>query len=458
MPVAAGNALGGRALLYYLVPYSAMSIGAFAVIAVRERELNAPVTLDGMAGFGWERPFLGGSMALFMFGFIGLPPTGIFLGKFYAFSAVIERGWAWLAIVGVVSTAVSVYYYAGVIRAMYMQPRELAVAAAGGSPPPRPAARRRGRRVRPRRRRQLRFRRPAARHRPSDAVASLSFPVRLVPRRVVVLGAGVTGEAFLAALAKLEPETEITIVEHELVGGECSYWACIPSKTLLRPLEVVHRARLAPGVEARPITEVDLAGPLRLARLHGREGRHEPGRVGREAGRQARARARRGQLSPASSPSVRRSCPTTRSSSRRARCRSSRRSKGLESVAALDEPRRDERERGAREPRRRRRRRRRLRAGAALRAPGREGDARAGRTAACSRGSTRRSTAILADRLQEEGVDDPLRREGDPRRGRRRRALPPGARRRATRSRRSASSSPPAAGRTSRASGSRTST
>ncbi|MGH3044634.1 MAG: NADH-quinone oxidoreductase subunit N [Gaiellaceae bacterium] len=135
MPVAAGNALGGRALLYYLVPYSAMSIGAFAVVAVRERELNAPVTLDGMAGFGWERPFLGGSMALFMFGFIGLPPTGIFLGKFYAFSAVIDRGWTWLAIVGVVATALSVYYYAGVIRAMFMQPRELAVAAAGGSPP-----------------------------------------------------------------------------------------------------------------------------------------------------------------------------------------------------------------------------------------------------------------------------------------------------------------------------------
>jgi NADH-quinone oxidoreductase subunit N len=136
MPVAAGNALGGRALLYYLVPYSAMSIGAFAVVAVRERELNAPVTLDGFAGFGWERPFLGGSMALFMFGFIGLPPAGIFLGKFYAFSAVVDRGWEWLAIVGVVFTAVSVYYYAGVIRAMYMQPRELTVAAAGGSPPP----------------------------------------------------------------------------------------------------------------------------------------------------------------------------------------------------------------------------------------------------------------------------------------------------------------------------------
>ena len=79
-----------------------------------------------------------------------------------------------------------------------------------------------------------------------------------MPRRVVVLGAGSTGEAFLAALAKLEPKTEITVVENELVGGECSYWACIPSKTLLRPLEVVHRARLAPGAD-KAVSEVDLA-------------------------------------------------------------------------------------------------------------------------------------------------------------------------------------------------------
>ena len=74
-------------------------------------------------------------MAFFMFGFIGFPPAGIFLGKFYAFGAVIDRGWGWLAIVGGIATVVSVYYYLNVVRAMYMQPRELAVVAAGGSPP-----------------------------------------------------------------------------------------------------------------------------------------------------------------------------------------------------------------------------------------------------------------------------------------------------------------------------------
>jgi NADH-quinone oxidoreductase subunit N len=74
-------------------------------------------------------------MAVFMFGFIGLPPAGLFLGKFYVFAAAYERGWTWLVIVGVAATVVSIYYYLGVVRAMFMQPPELRTAPAGGSPP-----------------------------------------------------------------------------------------------------------------------------------------------------------------------------------------------------------------------------------------------------------------------------------------------------------------------------------
>ncbi|TMJ96407.1 MAG: NAD(P)/FAD-dependent oxidoreductase [Actinobacteria bacterium] len=73
---------------------------------------------------------------------------------------------------------------------------------------------------------------------------------------VVVLGGGVTGGAFVAALRRLDEDVPITLVERELVGGECSYWACIPSKTMLRPLEVAQRARVTPGA-----AEV-LAGPI----------------------------------------------------------------------------------------------------------------------------------------------------------------------------------------------------
>jgi NADH-quinone oxidoreductase subunit N len=135
MPVAAGNELGGRALVFYLIPYAAMSIGAFAVVAARERELGRGVDVEDLAGLGWERPLHGAAMATFALGFIGLPPTGLFVGKFYAFSALYERGWIWLMVVGAVFTAVSVYYYVGILRAMYMRGPRLTVAPAGGSPP-----------------------------------------------------------------------------------------------------------------------------------------------------------------------------------------------------------------------------------------------------------------------------------------------------------------------------------
>jgi NADH-quinone oxidoreductase subunit N len=134
--VAAANALGGRALMYYLIPYAAMSLGSFAVVAARERELGVPVTLQNLAGFGWERPFLGVSMWVFMLGFLGFPLTGGFIGKFYVFAAAYDRGWWWLIVAGVIATMISAYYYLGIVRAMYFRDAaELQLAPAGGSPP-----------------------------------------------------------------------------------------------------------------------------------------------------------------------------------------------------------------------------------------------------------------------------------------------------------------------------------
>jgi NADH-quinone oxidoreductase subunit N len=136
IPVATANELGAKALVYYLIPYCAMSLGAFGVIAARERELGVPVTLDNLAGLGWERPVLGVAMATFMLGFLGFPPTGGFVGKFYAFSAAYEHGWWWLILVGVAGTMVSAAYYLAVVRAMFMrESSELQLAPAGGAPP-----------------------------------------------------------------------------------------------------------------------------------------------------------------------------------------------------------------------------------------------------------------------------------------------------------------------------------
>ncbi len=134
--VAAASERGTEALLYYLVPYSAMSVGAFAVVAARERELAAPVTLEGLAGLGWERPFYGVALWIFMLGMAGFPLTGGFFGKLFVFSAAYEVGDWWLVLVGVAATALSLAYYLNIVRWLYMRSgAELRLAPVGGSPP-----------------------------------------------------------------------------------------------------------------------------------------------------------------------------------------------------------------------------------------------------------------------------------------------------------------------------------
>jgi pyruvate/2-oxoglutarate dehydrogenase complex dihydrolipoamide dehydrogenase (E3) component len=81
-------------------------------------------------------------------------------------------------------------------------------------------------------------------------------------KRVVVLGAGSAGEHFVGALRAIDADVEITIVERDLAGGECSYYACLPTKTLLRPTEVLAAARIAPGA-AEAIT-----GQIDIERVH----------------------------------------------------------------------------------------------------------------------------------------------------------------------------------------------
>jgi NADH-quinone oxidoreductase subunit N len=134
--ISAASDRGGEALLYYLVPYSAMSIGGFAVVATRERELARPVTLESLAGLGWERPLYGAALWVFMLGMAGFPLTGGLFGKLFVFSAAYDSGDWWLVLVGVMATAVSLAYYLNVVRCLYMRSGvELRVAPAGGSPP-----------------------------------------------------------------------------------------------------------------------------------------------------------------------------------------------------------------------------------------------------------------------------------------------------------------------------------
>jgi NADH-quinone oxidoreductase subunit N len=134
--ISAASERGAEALLYYLVPYSAMSVGAFAVVAARERELARAVTLESLAGLGWERPLYGAALWVFMLGMAGFPLTGGFFGKLFVFSAAYEAGEWWLVLVGVLATALSLAYYLNVVRWLYMRSAvELRLAPLGGSPP-----------------------------------------------------------------------------------------------------------------------------------------------------------------------------------------------------------------------------------------------------------------------------------------------------------------------------------
>ncbi len=98
-------------------------------------------------------------------------------------------------------------------------------------------------------------------------------------RRVVVLGAGSSGEHFVGALRGLDPEAEITVVERGLAGGDCSYYACLPTKTLLRPTEVVTAARIAPGAAEAVVGDIDV-GRVRWWRDQVTEGRDDSWHVG----------------------------------------------------------------------------------------------------------------------------------------------------------------------------------
>jgi NADH-quinone oxidoreductase subunit N len=111
---------GGGALLFYLAVYAVTNLGAFGVVIALGRRGEPNEDLDDWAGVGFRHPVLGLSMAVFMLSLAGFPPTAGFAGKLYLFSAAIESGHVGLAVVGVLNSLVSVYYYLGVLVQMYM--------------------------------------------------------------------------------------------------------------------------------------------------------------------------------------------------------------------------------------------------------------------------------------------------------------------------------------------------
>jgi NADH-quinone oxidoreductase subunit N len=118
--VVAANDSGYGAVLYYALVYSLMNIGAFGVIALLEQH-RAFTRASDYAGLFKEKPLLAGVMALFMLSLTGIPPFAGFIGKYKLFAAAVESGLSWLAVVGVLASAVSAYYYLRVVIFMFMR-------------------------------------------------------------------------------------------------------------------------------------------------------------------------------------------------------------------------------------------------------------------------------------------------------------------------------------------------
>ena len=117
--VAADSELGTRALLYYLAVYALMNLGAFALVAIREREIGRPVLIDDFRGYGYRRPMLSIAMVVFMLSLAGLPPAGGFIGKLSICSAAVASDQTYLAVAGVLATAVALAYYLKIPFAMF---------------------------------------------------------------------------------------------------------------------------------------------------------------------------------------------------------------------------------------------------------------------------------------------------------------------------------------------------
>ena len=117
-------ALASEAVLFYLVAYAAMNLGAFGVIAALARDGREPSTVADLAGLAERRPALAAALTVFLVSLTGIPVTAGFVGKFNLFAAAISAGRIGivLAIVGMLTSVVSAYYYLRVVVAMYMEP------------------------------------------------------------------------------------------------------------------------------------------------------------------------------------------------------------------------------------------------------------------------------------------------------------------------------------------------
>jgi NADH-quinone oxidoreductase subunit N len=120
----AGNDLGISGILFYLMAYAFMNLGAFTCVILLGKKGEENTLISDYAGIGFKYPLLAASMTIFLLSMAGIPPLSGFMAKFYVFSAAVKSKFYWLAILGVLNSAVSVYYYLRVTVVMYFKESE----------------------------------------------------------------------------------------------------------------------------------------------------------------------------------------------------------------------------------------------------------------------------------------------------------------------------------------------
>jgi NADH-quinone oxidoreductase subunit N len=119
--IVANTVTGRGAVLFYLVVYTVMNLGALAIVLSLSQKGDQRVNLNDYSGLGQRYPFAAAALSIFLISLAGFPLTGGFIGKFYLFSAAIQKGYMGLAIIGVLNSVLSVFYYFRLMVIMYMK-------------------------------------------------------------------------------------------------------------------------------------------------------------------------------------------------------------------------------------------------------------------------------------------------------------------------------------------------
>jgi NADH-quinone oxidoreductase subunit N len=119
--VVVSTSLGVKATIFYIAVYAFMNLAAFAVVVARERETTREDDITALYGLGNDRPWLAWPMTIAMLALAGFPATAGFFGKIYLIDAAVDNGYAWLGVLIVLGSAISLAYYLRVVAAVWMR-------------------------------------------------------------------------------------------------------------------------------------------------------------------------------------------------------------------------------------------------------------------------------------------------------------------------------------------------